>query len=105
MLIKRLLDQANIVSYDKIKEVVEASLGKTLEENFEYFDPKPLASASIAQVHRARYKGREVAVKVRRPGVTWLIEQDLTTTDFLLKLMETVLRSSFNMAWSEYDSD
>ena len=84
---KRLLDQANVVDYNKIEALIEKSLGKTIEESFEYFDPKPLASASIAQVHRARYKGREVAVKIRRPGVTWLIEQDLTAAAFLLRMV------------------
>src|SRR5438034_5356500 len=47
---KRLLDQANVVRFERIKSLVESSLGKTLEESFEYFDQKPLASASIAQV-------------------------------------------------------
>src|SRR5262249_42311272 len=84
---KRLLDQANIVNFEKIKRLVETSMGKSIDQNFERFDTTPLASASIAQVHRATYKGRDVVVKVRRPGVCWLIDQDLTTIDFLLRLM------------------
>ncbi len=48
-----------------------------LEEVFEGFEREPLASASLAQVHRATFRGREVAVKVLRPGILGLISADL----------------------------
>ena len=46
---------------------IQAELGKPVDEVFEYFSRKPIASGSIAQVYRARLNGRNVAVKVRHP--------------------------------------
>jgi aarF domain-containing kinase len=46
---------------------IQVELGKSVDEVFEYFSRKPLASGSIAQVYRARLNGRDVAVKVRHP--------------------------------------
>ncbi|KAG9076421.1 hypothetical protein FS749_011806, partial [Ceratobasidium sp. UAMH 11750] len=59
-----IFDQAPTEDFEIVKKTVESSLGAPIETLFEYFDPKPVASASIAQVHRARYNGKEVAVKV-----------------------------------------
>jgi ubiquinone biosynthesis protein len=60
--------------------LVEKAFGKRLDELFASFDAEPVASASIAQVHFATLKadGREVAVKVLRPGVLAAIDDDLT---------------------------
>ncbi|WP_434630150.1 ubiquinone biosynthesis regulatory protein kinase UbiB [Chromobacterium sp. CV08] len=65
------------------RQVVESSLGRRVEDVYVDFDPKPVASASVAQVHKAWLRqpdggrGREVAVKVLRPGILSVIEQDL----------------------------
>ncbi|MGC0151554.1 ubiquinone biosynthesis regulatory protein kinase UbiB [Chromobacterium vaccinii] len=65
------------------RQVVESSLGRRVEEVYVDFDPRPVASASVAQVHKAWLRqpdggrGREVAVKVLRPGILSVIEQDL----------------------------
>ncbi|VEB40971.1 Probable ubiquinone biosynthesis protein UbiB [Chromobacterium violaceum] len=69
---------------DIARQVVERSLGRKVEELFVDFDLKPVASASVAQVHKAWLRqpdggrGREVAVKVLRPGILPVIEQDLS---------------------------
>ena len=61
------------------RALVEAAFARPIEAVFEQFDAEPVASASIAQVHFARlHGGREVAVKVLRPGMLEVIEQDLT---------------------------
>jgi ubiquinone biosynthesis protein len=58
--------------------MVEAALDKPLAQCFEVFDVEPLAAASVAQVHAARLlDGREVVVKVLRPGVRAQIDQDM----------------------------
>ena len=60
------------------RAIVEKSLGQPVTELFSEFDEQPLASATIAQVHAARLKdGREVVVKVLRPGVERRIRADL----------------------------
>lgn len=62
-----------------VAEVVEQALGASPEVIFERFDWEPVAAASIGQVHRARYRGREVAVKVQYPGVRATFESDMAT--------------------------
>jgi ubiquinone biosynthesis protein len=57
---------------------IERGLGRRIDEMFAEFDPQPVASASIAQVHFARlHDGKEVAVKVLRPGMADVIDNDL----------------------------
>ena len=65
-------------SFWHTRRQVEEAFRRPLEAVFESFDEKPVASASIAQVHRAvlRGSGRTVAVKVRHPGVAQRIKQD-----------------------------
>lgn len=68
---------------------VEKAYGKPVHEVFAEFDPVPIASASIAQVHFAKLPdGREVAVKVLRPNMRGVIEHDLALLDTLASLLE-----------------
>jgi ubiquinone biosynthesis protein len=76
--LRGLQDAVSPVDFPAIREVVEVELGLTLEQAFLEFDPTPLASASIGQVHRAVVPdGQEVAVKVQRPAAARQIEADL----------------------------
>lgn len=70
------------VEWDAIRTQVETSLEKPIAETFAWFDPTPLGSASLAQVHRARLlDGRPVAVKVQRPCVAEEVRQDLAVLE------------------------
>ena len=71
--------------------LVEKAFGKRIDEVFERFDTEPVASASIAQVHFAQLKdGREVAVKVLRPGMLAVIDHDTALLHTLARVVERV---------------
>ncbi len=79
----KLLDAAPPVPLEEISQTVEEELGAPIDEIFKHFEAKPIASASIGQVHRATlHDGKEVAVKVQRPDIEGTIEADL---DLLLR--------------------
>ena len=76
--LSRLQQQVMPVPSDKIEAIIESELGASVSELFQTFDCSPLATASMAQVHRAvLHNGDEVAVKVQRPGVRQRIEVDI----------------------------
>ena len=67
-----------------VREVIEADLGRPLEEVFRWVDRSPLAAASIAQVHAATLRtGEPVVVKVQRPTVARLVRDDLRVMAWL----------------------
>ncbi|HJU09451.1 MAG TPA: AarF/UbiB family protein [Candidatus Binataceae bacterium] len=71
-----------------IRHQVEKELGRPLTAVFEDFDPRPLAAASLAQVHHARTTdGRECAVKVQYPGIDGITRADLRNLMFTLRLL------------------
>lgn len=89
--LEALQDQATPVPFEQLQPVLEAELGQPIEALFAHIDPTPLATASIGQVHRAQlHDGRNVAVKVQRPGLDTLIELDMA----LLKLFLNAVRSA-----------
>ncbi|HEY4917985.1 MAG TPA: AarF/ABC1/UbiB kinase family protein [Solirubrobacteraceae bacterium] len=80
----RLRDEAPPMEGELARAVLERELGSQTESVFAEFDWKPLASASIGQVHAARlHDGREVAVKIQYPGVAEAIDSDLENTELL----------------------
>jgi ubiquinone biosynthesis protein len=73
-----LRDQVAPFSGEQATRIIESSLGQSVAELFQSFDAAPLASASIAQVHPATlHDGREVVVKVLRPGIGKQIDSDI----------------------------
>ena len=79
-----------------IRDRVERELGCPLDAVFAEFDPQPLASASLAQVHAARlHDGRRCAVKVQYPGIEGIVRADLRNLAVILRVL----------AWLEHDFD
>jgi predicted unusual protein kinase regulating ubiquinone biosynthesis (AarF/ABC1/UbiB family) len=91
------LDQTTPLSYAYIEQVLTAELaidGQTLADKFAHIEQKPLASASIAQVHAARlHNGDEVVLKVQKPGVETIMQTDLGVLHAVTKLLELLMPS------------
>ncbi|MEQ1877721.1 MAG: lipopolysaccharide core heptose(II) kinase RfaY [Bdellovibrionia bacterium] len=86
---KKLHDQVPGIPFAQITRVLEQHFKRDLKEIFEYVDENPLAAASIAQVHKARLRdGTEVVVKVQRPGIVQIIEEDVSVMMMLAGLLD-----------------
>ncbi|HLH30047.1 MAG TPA: AarF/UbiB family protein, partial [Terriglobia bacterium] len=72
----------------EVRKRVESELKQPLDVVFESFQSEPLAAASLGQVHRARYRGKDVIVKVLRPGVEELVATDVRVVQNLLFVLE-----------------
>lgn len=76
--LKKLQDTVAPFPFEEVRAIIQAELGKPLEEIYDSFEETPHASASIGQVHLARLlSGEEVVVKVQRPAIRPMIDQDI----------------------------
>ncbi|HEY3358369.1 MAG TPA: AarF/UbiB family protein [Polyangia bacterium] len=102
--LKKLQDEVPPVPFDEVKADIESSLGGPIDEVFAEFGTHPIASASIAQVYRAKLKVAplpasgdgivDVAVKVQRPKIRGVVERDLDLLYFLARLIEKAVPES-----------
>lgn len=95
--LSKLQQSVKPMTIEQVHSQLSDGLHKPLEEVFEYFDEKPLAAGSIGQVHKASLKGteEEVIVKLLRPEVTSVMNQDL---DILLHFSRWLVEES---SWAE----
>jgi predicted unusual protein kinase regulating ubiquinone biosynthesis (AarF/ABC1/UbiB family) len=82
-----LTDRVPVVPFELIENEIVTAYGKKPEEMFEMFDREPLASGSLGQVYRARYDGRDVVVKVLRPGIEKLVASDIHAVSRILDMV------------------
>lgn len=91
------LDQTTPVRFEQIRKVLIDELEtpeRGLGDIFSYIDPKPLASASIAQVHKAVLAdGRQVALKIQKPGVDTIMQTDLGVLHSVFWVLEKAVPS------------
>jgi ubiquinone biosynthesis protein len=93
--LEALQDACPPVGLADIRREIEHGLGRPIEALFRELDEQPLASASIAQVHRAvTHDGRQVVVKVQRPRIREQIESDLALLHDLARLLEAVIEET-----------
>jgi predicted unusual protein kinase regulating ubiquinone biosynthesis (AarF/ABC1/UbiB family) len=89
-----LQDEVPPETFENIRVHVERELGHTLEDIFTEFSETPVASASLAQVHRAVLKdGRVCAVKVQYPGIDHIVDIDLANMSFFIGVLNKLDRS------------
>lgn len=91
----RLQDQVPAFAFTEVRRTIEGDLGRPLEEIFTQFEERPLAAASVAQVHSAilRTTGERVAVKVRRPEILEKVRLDRSILLFLARALERIVPS------------
>lgn len=83
----RLRDNAHHMPPQQLQQVLAAQWGKDWRTRFQRFEPRPIAAASIGQVHRAMtHDGRLLAIKVQYPGVRKSIDADVDNVATLLRL-------------------
>lgn len=93
--LSKLHEHASPIEWEEIEAQLTEVLGAPPQSIFEELDTTPLASASIAQVHRARLAdGTQVVLKVRRPGIREVVESDLRLLAHLAEFMERELPES-----------
>jgi ubiquinone biosynthesis protein len=93
--LEKLVDRVGFLPADTVREVIEAEFGKPVLEIFDTFEDKPLAAASIAQVHRATLNGENLAIKIQRPNIQNVIKADLEIMRAIAILMEKYLPGSY----------
>ncbi len=87
----KLQDQVPPINYDEIEQTIIEAFGKPLNTIYSHFEPTCVASASVAQVHFARLtSGEDVAVKVLRPNISKVIEQDLSILKSIACLVQSI---------------
>ncbi len=94
-----LQDRVPAIAIEEVHRVIEEQIGKPLPEVFSSVDPDPIGSASIGCVYRAVLRdGREVAVKIRRPGIEKAFALDLAIMDRAVRVLALLGMSSMGLS-------
>lgn len=100
--------QDQVAPFDEVEaqQIIEQALGNKIENIFKDFGSAPLASASIAQVHTARLlSGEEVVIKVVRPGIEEIIDQDLALLNLIASFIENYTKDGKRLRAKEIIKD
>ena len=83
--LETLQDNVDALPFSDVEAVLREDIGENWRDSFDAFSESPLATASIAQVHRARLKNKtEVVLKIQRPGIEKKIRADLNILSFII---------------------
>ncbi|KAI6676048.1 hypothetical protein NL676_036844 [Syzygium grande] len=87
---QKCFDSAPAVPFQEIQAILREELGRPIDSVYEYVDPTPLASASIAQVHSAKLKGsrEDVVIKVLKPGIEDILVADMNFVYVVARILE-----------------
>lgn len=98
----KLQTECDPLPFDQVKEALADIFGAELDTLFDAIDSKPLGSASLAQVHKARLvNGEVVAIKVQRPGVKATMAQDIDIMRVMVKRLSRFAKSEQMLDFSE----
>ena len=101
----KLQDEVPAAPFEQVKSIIENDLGP-IEQNFDHIDPNALSGASLGQVHRAKIRGQDVIVKVKRPNIENVVEEDIKVlkkiVPFAMKFVDPNLRYSADAMLSQF---
>ena len=86
--LSKLQDEVPAAPFDQVKPIIENDLGP-INEKFESINPIPVSGASLGQVYRGSISGHQIVIKVKRPGIAKVVEEDL---EVLKKILPLALR-------------
>lgn len=90
--LQNLFDRLPSIPFEDVRRIIERDLQRPLEGLFEWMDPDPLGSASIAQAHQARtHDGDRVVVKVIKPGIREIIQSDLKLLQIVGRFLQWMI--------------
>jgi predicted unusual protein kinase regulating ubiquinone biosynthesis (AarF/ABC1/UbiB family) len=73
----KLQDEVPAESFDKVKPIIEKDLGP-IDQNFDFIDTNEISGASLGQVYKAKLRGKDIIIKVKRPGIEKVVEKDIS---------------------------
>ena len=104
--LESLTDSCRPFKVSVFKQIVEKELGDSIENIFDSFDEKPLAAASLAQVHTAKLKnGTEVVIKVLRPNIRRKVKKNLRLLKASAKVFSYLYKDSYRLKPNEVIRD
>lgn len=101
----KLQDEVPAESFDKVKPIIERDLGP-IDQNFDFIDTNAVSGASLGQVYKAQLNGKNVIIKVKRPGIEKVVEEDVLVLKkiipFVMKFVDPNLRYSAEAMLSQF---
>ena len=101
----KLQDEVPAESFDKVRPIIEKDLGP-MEESFDFVDTDVISGASLGQVYKAKLRGNDVIIKVKRPGIEKIVEEDIRVLKriipFAMKFVDPNLRYSAEAMLSQF---
>jgi predicted unusual protein kinase regulating ubiquinone biosynthesis (AarF/ABC1/UbiB family) len=94
----RLQDEVPPAPFREVEPTIETALGRPIQEVFESFDENAVTGASLGQVYRARYQGKDVVVKVNRPNIRERVAIDTKVLKRLVPLIGRFIDSSLRFS-------
>jgi len=101
----KLQDEVPATPFEQAKPIIENDLGP-IDRNFDYINPTAVSGASLGQVYLAKIKGQDVIVKVKRPNIEKVVEEDIKVlkkiVPFAMKFVDPNLRYSADAMLSQF---